>query len=101
MYITGVMDDNTYGPDTPVTTLKQSEIIFEVCLVVQKLWAIEVHVKIHARNVTITLFTYKINCNTITMNCFPLQDRHLERKVLGVKKYLNKHIQFVGKKELY
>ena len=55
MYITGVMDDNTYGPDTPVTTLKQSEIIFEVCLVVLELWAIEVHVRMHAWGVT-TLF---------------------------------------------
>ena len=55
MHITGVMDDNTHGPDTPVTTLKQSEIIFEVCLVVLELWAIEVHVRMHAWSVT-TLF---------------------------------------------
>ena len=48
MYITGVIDNNTYGPDMPVTTLKQSEIIFEVCLVVLELWAIEVHVRMHA-----------------------------------------------------
>ena len=55
MYITGVMDNKTYGPDTPFTTLKQSEIIFEECLVVLEIWGIEVSVRMHTWSVK-TLF---------------------------------------------